>query len=54
MLEKIFIFIQGSATLLFLQFFDAGLLPIADLGIKAVVATFTCYALYKQSKKKAK
>ena len=45
---------QGGVTLLFLQFFDAGLLPVADIGIKAIVAGFTCYALYKQSKKKDK
>ena len=51
-MEKLFITLQGGATLLFLQFFDAGLLPVADISIKAVVATFTCYALYKQSKKK--
>jgi hypothetical protein len=51
-MDKVFILIQGSASLLFLQLFNADLLPAADFGIKLVVAGFTCYALYRQTKNK--
>ena len=53
-MEKVFILAQGTASLMFLQLFNADLLPVADIGIKIIVAAFTCYALYRQSKNKKK
>jgi len=53
-MEKITITIQGVTSLLFIQFFSADTLPLAEFSIKLVVAAFTCYALYKQTKKTKK
>ena len=53
-MEKVFILAQGTASLMFLQLFNADLLPAADIFIKVVVAAFTCFALYRQTKNKKK
>lgn len=51
-MQKTLILFQGAGGIAFLQFFTADHLPIFEFGIKLAVGAFTCYALYKQSKKK--